>query len=220
MENRPPILKGIELFEHMLIFFQRAFGKKADKNNITEYLDINTCTPHQHSLMEIDYHLKIQGTLMDDLNEGVSLQKSAQVRLDNLGQIKSRSTFINDLKRLERLRARYELQRSLGRRDEIERLDDEESMEQEKAKLETKLPDAVNIFSNNETGKHAFTKECATSILLIIFGKPHSKSLANKEFRDNWCSIQTLNLIPPTERTLQLISRPQTLKPCWIIDEC
>ena len=54
-------------------------------------------------------------------------------------------------------------------------------MEQEKAKLATKLPDAVNMFSNNKTGKRAFTKECATSILLVIFGKPHSKSLAKKE---------------------------------------
>ena len=85
---------------------------------------------------------------MDDVNEGVSLQKSTQVRLNNLGQIKSRSTFTNDPRRLERMRARYELQRSLGRRNEIERLDDEGRMEQEKAKLATKLPDAVNMFSN------------------------------------------------------------------------
>ena len=62
---------------------------------------------------------------MDDLNEGVSLQKVAQVRLNNIGKIKIRSTFINDPTRLERLRARYELQSSLGRRDEIEHLDDE-----------------------------------------------------------------------------------------------
>ena len=47
--------------------------------------------------------------------------------------------------------------------------------------LATKLPDAVKMFANNETGKRAFTKECATSILLVIYGKPHSKSLAKKE---------------------------------------
>ena len=94
---------------------------------------------------------------MDDLNEGVSLQKSAQVRLDNLGQIKSCSTFINDPTRLERLRAIYELRRSLGGRDEIESLDDEENMKQEKSKLATKLPDAVNIFANNKTGKLQYT---------------------------------------------------------------
>ena len=54
-------------------------------------------------------------------------------------------------------------------------------MEQEKAKLATNLPNVVKMFANNETGKRAFTKECATSILLIIFGKPHSKSLVKKE---------------------------------------
>ena len=106
MERRNPGLMGIELFEHMLNFRQRTFGRKADKYKIYDYLDINIRTSHQHALMEIDYHLKIQGTLMDDLNEGVSLQKAAQVRLDNLGQIKSRSTFINYPTRLEHLRAR------------------------------------------------------------------------------------------------------------------
>ena len=54
-------------------------------------------------------------------------------------------------------------------------------MEQEKAKLATKLPDAVNMFAKNETDKRSFTKECAMSILLIIFGKHHSKSLVKKE---------------------------------------
>ena len=46
MERRPPGLKGIELFKHMLNFCQRAFGKKADKHKISDYLDINTRTPH------------------------------------------------------------------------------------------------------------------------------------------------------------------------------
>ena len=154
----------------MLNFCQREFGNKAEKHKISVYLDINTRTPHQHSLTEIDYILKIQGTLLDDLNEGVSLPKAVRVRLNNLGQIKRRSTFINDPTRLERLRVRYELQRSLGRRDEIELLDDEERMEQEKAKLATELPDAVKMFANNETGKRTLTKECETSILLIIVG--------------------------------------------------
>ena len=60
-------------------------------------------------------------------------------------------------------------------------MDDEERMEQEKSKLSTKITDAVKMFAKNKTGKRAFAKECATSILLIIFGKPHSKSLVRKE---------------------------------------
>ena len=177
----------------MLNFCQRAFVKKADKHKISDYLDINTRTPHQHDLMEIDYHLKIQGTLMDDLNEGVSLQKSAQVRLENLGQIKSRSTFINDPTRLECLRAIYELQRYLGRRDEIERLYDEERMEQQKAKLATKLPDGVKMVANNETGKRAFTKECATSILSSS-SKRSISSLLPREHCSSYLALRRSSL--------------------------
>jgi len=40
--------------------------------------------------MSFDYHLKIQGDLMADSGEaGFSLQKAAQVRLDNLGLVKN-----------------------------------------------------------------------------------------------------------------------------------
>ena len=86
---------------------------------------------------------------MDDLNEGVSLQKGAQVLLDNLGQIKSCSTFINDPTRLEHLRARFELQRSLGRREETERSDDKDKMEGKKARLAQKISGAVKLFNDN-----------------------------------------------------------------------
>ena len=54
-------------------------------------------------------------------------------------------------------------------------------MEQEKAKLATKIPDSVKMFAKNENGKRAFTKECETPFLLIIFAKPHIKSLVKKE---------------------------------------
>jgi hypothetical protein len=40
--------------------------------------------------MSVDYHLKIQGDLMaDSVEAGFSLQKAAQVRLDNLGLVKN-----------------------------------------------------------------------------------------------------------------------------------
>ena len=47
--------------------------------------------------MSLDYHLKIQGDLMADSGEaGFSLQKAAQVRLDNLGLVKNHSCFVNN----------------------------------------------------------------------------------------------------------------------------
>ena len=64
--------------------------------------------------MELSYPLKIQVYLMAYLNEGVYLQKAAQVRLENLSQIRNQSTFINDPQRLGRLRGRLEMMKSLG----------------------------------------------------------------------------------------------------------
>ena len=51
---------------------------------------------------------------MADLIEGISHQKAVQVRLDNLDQIRNRSTFINDPQRLGRLRDSLEMMKSLG----------------------------------------------------------------------------------------------------------
>ena len=59
MQRRPPGLKREALFEHMLNFRQRAFSKKEDEHKISDYLEINTRTPHQRALMGINYHLKI-----------------------------------------------------------------------------------------------------------------------------------------------------------------
>ena len=52
-----------------------------------DHLMCDPHTTHQQDLMGLDYHLKIQGDMMADLNERVPLQKAAQVKLDNLGQI-------------------------------------------------------------------------------------------------------------------------------------
>ena len=58
--------------------------------------------------------MKIQGSLMDDINEGVSLEKTVPVRIDNIDQISNQSTFINYLQRLGRLRDRLQTMNSLG----------------------------------------------------------------------------------------------------------
>jgi hypothetical protein len=73
--------------------------------------------------MSLDYHLKIQGESMADSSKaGFSLQKAAQVRLDNLGLLKNHSCFINNLKCMEQLEHWLELQRSMGRSDEIRKM--------------------------------------------------------------------------------------------------
>ena len=112
----------------------------------------------------------MQGNLLEDLNAGVSLRKAAQVRLDNLGQIKNRCTFINDKVRIDRLQHRMELMRLLWRREEIEALQKELDLCTQKDKLAESLPLALKMFSAKETNKRAFTKKSAVAILLIVFG--------------------------------------------------
>ena len=70
--------------------------------------------------MSLDYHLKIQGDLMADSGKaGFSLQKAAQVRLDNLGLVKNHACFINNQNCIKLLEQWLELQRSIGRSEEI-----------------------------------------------------------------------------------------------------
>ena len=64
--------------------------------------------------MGLDYHLKIQGDMMADLNKGVPLQKAAQVKLDNLVKVKSHSNLANHPGWLDRLRNRLKIQKPLG----------------------------------------------------------------------------------------------------------
>ena len=70
--------------------------------------------------MSLEYHLKIQGNLMADSREaGFSLQKAAQVRLDNLGFVKNHSCFVNNPNHIKLLEQWLELQHSIGRLEEI-----------------------------------------------------------------------------------------------------
>ena len=64
--------------------------------------------------MDIDYHRAIQGKIASEIDEGTTLEKAAKVRLDNLGYVQSHSCFVNQPERLDRLRSRLELQKSLG----------------------------------------------------------------------------------------------------------
>ena len=73
----------------------------------------STCNHHQKVFMELSYPLKIQVYLMAYLNEGVYLQKAAQVRLENLSQIRNQSTFINNSQRIGCLRDMIEMMKSL-----------------------------------------------------------------------------------------------------------
>ncbi len=120
MQRIPDGVKGIDVFEHQVKFCQQAYSERESKHIYSASLACSPCTSYQRALMCLDYHLKIQGDLVADSREaGFSLQKAAQVRLDNLGLVENHSCFINNLKRIKLLEQRLELQHSIGRSDEI-----------------------------------------------------------------------------------------------------
>jgi hypothetical protein len=175
-------LKGIDRFNHLVRYRQIKFAKNEKDHKISDALACSPRTNHQRDLMCVDYPLKMQGELWDDITGGVTLEKAAQVRLDNIGMVKSHGCFLNDPLRLERLQSRLELQRSIGRRDEIQRLTAEGKELAEKNKLSPLLLDAIKMFKAKETNKKGFTKDCIKSILLSVFGiaPPSSGKLSTK----------------------------------------
>ncbi len=111
-----------------------------------------------------------------------SLQKAAQVRLDNLGLVKNHSCFINNTKRIKLLEQWLELQRSIGRSEEIQK---SRALEKELAefdKLSPQLSEAIVMYKSNETNKRSLTIDCIKSILLTVCGitPPNSGPLSSK----------------------------------------
>jgi len=104
----------MDLFFHGINWRQLTYATKEKEHKISDHLMCSPRTHHQRELMTIDYGKKLQGELMADLMDGVPREKAAQVRLDNLGQIRNRCQEINEPKRLERLRQRLELRKHWG----------------------------------------------------------------------------------------------------------
>ena len=180
-QRNPPGLEGEELFFHQINFRQRQFAMKPEEHSIGAHLMVSPRTRHQEDLMDIDYHLKMQGSMWWDVNEGgVPLRKAAQVRLDNLGQIKCRSTLINDDVRLERLKFRFEMQRSIGHLDEVGKAASAEKRDDEKKKIRGLLKNAIRMYIDGNLGR-ALTKDHIRSILLFIFDSPNASKSAKKD---------------------------------------
>ena len=153
----------------MVQFRQRAYAKKEKEHNISAYLNCSPRTKHQKALLSLDYHNKIQGDLMWDLNEGAPLMQAAQVCLDNLGQIRNRSQFINNPLRLNRLQDRLEMLKSIGRIDASDKKEAEELKQKEKELLEEILPAAIAMYKGGYSDKRPFTVNHIKSILLLAF---------------------------------------------------
>ena len=124
---------------------------------------------HQKALMGLSYHLKIQGYLVADLNEGVSLPMDAQVRLDNIAQIRNRSAFINDPQRLGRLRDRLDMKKSMGYIENFNWREIEKKKEEERKKLSEILPNTIMMHIQGKSGSAKFIKSHIVTLLVHLF---------------------------------------------------
>jgi hypothetical protein len=123
--------------------------------------------------------------MADSSKARFSLQKAVQVRLDNLGLVKIHSCFINNPQYMEGLEDWLELQRSMGRSDEIRKMAALKKELAEKDKLSPLLSEAIAMYLAKETSKRGFTKESIKSILLTVFriAPPSSGPLSSKPQR-------------------------------------
>ena len=140
---QPPGLVVKAAFNHQLQCLQQAYSDKESQHNISNRLMCSPRNHHQKSFMGLSYHLKVQSSFMADLNEVFSLQKAAQLRLDNLAQIRNRSTFINYSQQLGCIRGRLEMMKSLGCINNFNRSGIEKKKEEERKKLSEIFPNAI-----------------------------------------------------------------------------
>ena len=106
---------------------------------------------------------------MADLNEGVSIQKAVQVRLENLSQIHNQSTFINDTQQLVRIRDRLKMMQSLGYIKNYNQRETEKKKEGERKKLSEIFPNTIMMHIQDKSGRSNFTNSHIRTLLVCVF---------------------------------------------------
>ncbi len=101
------------------------------------------------------------------------------MRLNNLGLVKNHSCFINNPKRIKLLEQQLELQHSIGRLEEIQKISALEKELAEMDKLSPLLSEAIVMYKANDTSMRGF---CIKSILITVCGiiPPNSGPLSSK----------------------------------------
>ena len=106
---KPPELKGVELFEHMIKYR----GTHVGRSKPSPYLGIYVSDLQQGLIQPTEEELT-QGRIMrESVGMGAKL-KLVKRKLDNLGYIKSHSGLQNNEARLERLKSEMEMAASLA----------------------------------------------------------------------------------------------------------
>ena len=136
----------MDLFDHQVAFRCRKYAKNPAEHKISDVLMCSPRNKHQRMLMEVDYASKVEVDVMNDVHVGHSKKKAASVRLDNLGQIKSHSCFVNNPERMERLKTKLGLMRSIGRVDEGRAMVEANKLNNDRLQLASILAEAIRLF--------------------------------------------------------------------------
>jgi hypothetical protein len=72
-----PIFKEEALFDHSIEFMHHQYAKKEDEFKISAYLnDASPANKQQKDLLRLDYHLKMKGSLMDNVKTLYNAQRN------------------------------------------------------------------------------------------------------------------------------------------------
>jgi len=176
---KPPGMKGMQLLEHMTAQRMMRYGAKPHlikKHTINPALGCSPQTKHQAALVEVDYEHRAKGAMLADIREGVPKHKAAQVRLDGLAYIKTRSGIVNDPERMGRMEAQLKLQKSMGMIAHRQKEAKEQKKADKRRELNDVLPTAIKLFLKGETKKKNFTIACIKAILQCVFNVEPKKS--------------------------------------------
>ena len=176
---KPDGVKGEKLLAHLYQHIQKMYKDRKAEFGVSKHLDVEVRTPHQQTLMELDYEETIMATIMDDINAGVSKRKAIKTRLNNLGQIAGQSAVINDSKTNDLLKFRLSLMMSQAHAEELGKKEKATKKKAAQGTLLEIVPKALELYAKGETGR-PLTKIMIEAIISIVFSETFPAAKYNK----------------------------------------
>ena len=100
--------------------------------------------------MNVQYNYTVERRIMDDVSNGVNLKQAAKARLDNIGHVKAHCEFVNDHKRMYKMKQRGEIAFSVGLVREQQINDTEDKAAKLRVGLRHIFIPAINMFKKDE----------------------------------------------------------------------
>ena len=176
----PDGMTGIKLFDHQIAFRQRAYARKPHEHRIDPALRVE-----QKNLLSVDNAYKVQGDIMQAVGDGINLKQAVSSRLNNIGNIKAHSAFVNDPKSLQRMQEKWLLAKSMGTVSAFKDAEVKSKNNARQKELYEILPIALDKYQNNEHNK-AFTKGMMKAILVFGFGLLHLQQRNEMSCSSSW----------------------------------